>query len=274
MLARTLRATLLVAPLLGFTLVSPGGAPAYAAPVKPCDAVTLTSHQGSKVAGDGNTIAAFEGAIKKGAEAIETDVQPTADGVFVMFHNATVDGLTTGTGPLDEMTYAQLSELRTVPKGLPIPTLDETLRLAKDRGVKVQLELKSVQNWAPGQVQQVVDLVAGYGLRDQVTLYSRHIPSVRRIHRDFPDSIDGWKSPHWPTFDPEFAATFADGMVAKLKWYTKANMDRAHALGLRVYSAKLKDETMYAAAVDAGVDSVLVLSTARYVKWCAAQPTP
>lgn len=271
---RRLRAVFLVAPLVVASLAGAGVAPASAAAEKPCEAVTLTSHQGSKVTGDGNTIAAFKGAIRRGAEAIETDVQPTGDGVFVMFHNATVDGLTDGTGPLVEMTYAQLSQLRTVPKGLPIPTLSETLELARDRGVRVQLELKNVQKWAPGQVQQVVDLVDSYGLRDQVTLYSRNIPSVRRIHRAYPDSIDAWKSPHWPTFDPEFAATFTDGMVAKMKWYTTANMARAHALGLRVYSAKLKNETMYAAAVGAGVDSVLVLSPMRYTKWCAGQPTP
>jgi glycerophosphoryl diester phosphodiesterase len=51
----------------------------------------IIAHRGASGYAPENTRAAFERAIAMGADAIETDVQLTADGVLVLFHDTTVE---------------------------------------------------------------------------------------------------------------------------------------------------------------------------------------
>lgn len=89
-----------------------------------------------------NTIAGFAAAFAAGADIVEFDVQPTADGDFVVFHDWTLDCRTNGTGPTRNRSLAELKTLdigygytadggRTFPfrgKGVGLmPAIDEVL---------------------------------------------------------------------------------------------------------------------------------------------------
>ena len=54
-----------------------------------------------------NTLPAFEAAVA-GNYAIELDVQPSADGEAVVFHDETLDRLTEARGPVAALTTAAL----------------------------------------------------------------------------------------------------------------------------------------------------------------------
>ena len=68
-------------------------------------------HRGASGYAPENTRAAFARAIAMGADAIETDVQLTADGQLVLFHDATVERTSDGRGPLADYTLAELRAL-------------------------------------------------------------------------------------------------------------------------------------------------------------------
>ena len=73
-----------------------------------------------------NSRAAVEHTLALGLGYLETDVRASADGVAVLSHDPTVDRTTDGTGRVDELTWAQLAELRDASGERPL-RLDELL---------------------------------------------------------------------------------------------------------------------------------------------------
>lgn len=75
---------------------------------------------------DENTIPAFQAALKAGATHIETDVQVTADGVAVLFHDRDLARTGARAERVDELTIQELKTLR-LKQGGTVPTLVEAL---------------------------------------------------------------------------------------------------------------------------------------------------
>jgi glycerophosphoryl diester phosphodiesterase len=88
-----------------------------------------------------NTLAAAEAAIGHGF-AIECDLQPTADGEVVVFHDDTLERLADLSGPVAKQPLAALRRARILGGDAQIPTLEELLDLVDGR-VPLIIELKS-----------------------------------------------------------------------------------------------------------------------------------
>lgn len=69
------------------------------------------AHAGGDQAAPHSTPFAFAEAVAAGADVLELDVQLTVDGVLVVQHDDTVDKTTEATGPVGELTYAELHAL-------------------------------------------------------------------------------------------------------------------------------------------------------------------
>ncbi|HEV8121477.1 MAG TPA: glycerophosphodiester phosphodiesterase family protein [Candidatus Polarisedimenticolia bacterium] len=129
------------------------------------------AHRGSSVRAPENTLAAFEAAIKDGADAIEFDVRRTLDGVPVVLHDATLDRSTTGRGPLARTTLRELRRLDAGAwfdarfRGARVPTLAETLDLCRGRaGLNVEMKLDGLPGGRAGrtaEAQALAQAVAG-----------------------------------------------------------------------------------------------------------------
>ncbi len=87
-----------------------------------------------------NSLKAFEAAAS-GGYGLELDVQLTADGVPVVFHDDRLERMTGHQGRVAERTAAQLAEMRLAGTGQTIPTLAETLERIGRRCL-VLIELK------------------------------------------------------------------------------------------------------------------------------------
>lgn len=88
-----------------------------------------------------NSLGAFQAACAAGY-GIELDVQLTADGEAVVFHDDKLERMTGAAGKLSERTLTELSELRLKGTDERIPTLVETLALVGRRAM-VHVELKT-----------------------------------------------------------------------------------------------------------------------------------
>jgi glycerophosphoryl diester phosphodiesterase len=105
-------------------------------------------HRGAMDFAPQNTLPSFRIAEEQGADGVELDVQLTKDGVLVVFHDARVDDLTDGRGPLDSYTWSDLRRLDAGShfdrswRGTPIPTLEEVLA-SLDPRTTVNVELKT-----------------------------------------------------------------------------------------------------------------------------------
>jgi len=145
------------------------------------------AHRGCSMAYPENTLEAFAAAAKiEGLAGIELDIQLTKDGELVVIHDEKVDRTTNGKGRVCDYTLRKLKELKiTSINGTytTIPTLEEVFRLLypvceKDRPegkFRINIELKNSVIRYEGMEEKVLQLVADYGLQDNI-VYSSFLP--------------------------------------------------------------------------------------------------
>lgn len=90
-----------------------------------------------------NSIKAFQKAIDKNIP-IELDVQLTKDNVLVVFHDHTLDRMTSQKGILQEKTYEEISKYNLLDTNLKIPKFEEVLKLVKNK-VLLDIEIKDTK---------------------------------------------------------------------------------------------------------------------------------
>ncbi|WP_295927246.1 glycerophosphodiester phosphodiesterase family protein [uncultured Xanthomonas sp.] len=119
-----------------------------------------------------NSLLGLERCVALGVDMLETDIRRAGDGTLVMFHDATVDRTTDGTGKVAELTWPQLARLRLRDDegGADAPltdqhplTLQQMLAAAKGR-IMLNLDVK-----APIYAE-VVDAVRRAGMERQVVV--------------------------------------------------------------------------------------------------------
>ena len=103
-----------------------------------------------------NTLAGVRACLDAGAEAMEIDVQLSADGVPVLMHDETVDRTTNLSGPLRSLTFEQL-QAANAGDGEPVPSLDQLMSLVAGK-LTVMCELKQTTGDL-GYDQKLVDAV-------------------------------------------------------------------------------------------------------------------
>lgn len=107
-----------------------------------------------------NTIASFDAAIERGF-AIELDVQGTKDNDVVVFHDHTLDRLTSETGEVVERTREELEQIEVLGTSRPIPSLAKVLAHVDGRTPLV-VELKSRFDGDVSLADAVAGAIAAY----------------------------------------------------------------------------------------------------------------
>lgn len=114
------------------------------------DDVRYIAHRGFSGAAPENTIAAARLAGENGYYGCEFDIWPTADRVWVVMHDETVDRMTDGEGSISDMTLEQVKALK-IDAGSNIenypderiPTLNEMLAACDESGIRPIIEIKN-----------------------------------------------------------------------------------------------------------------------------------
>lgn len=122
------------------------------------------AHRGYHDAVEGrieNTLSAVQAAIEH-RFAIEVDLQLTADGAVVVFHDDTVDRLLDATGRVDSFPLAALRALAFRSGGERVPTLADLLETVAG-SVPLVLELKSAFTGDRRLERAVAPILAAYG---------------------------------------------------------------------------------------------------------------
>lgn len=111
----------------------------------------VVAHRGAGGEAPENTLAAVRAGRESGAGFLEIDARRSADGAFVIIHDATVDRTTNGTGEVASLTTSQLRALDAgswfAPRfqGERIPLLDEVLAAVEGWGGGLAVEVKDPQ---------------------------------------------------------------------------------------------------------------------------------
>jgi glycerophosphoryl diester phosphodiesterase len=121
--------------------------------------------------------------------AIEVDLQLSADGEIVVFHDDTLDRLAEATGPVATRSLAELKQIRLKGTEERIPTLSELLALVAGR-VPLLLELKSNRHVDERLVTRVAAELANYSGPVAVMSFDpRLLVAVRRHAPGLPRGI-------------------------------------------------------------------------------------
>jgi glycerophosphoryl diester phosphodiesterase len=158
--------------------------------------VSIVGHRGASACAPENTLSSFREALRQGAHIIELDVQLSADGHVVVFHDDRLDRTTNTQGPLTERTLVELKTLDAGgwfdPRfaGEPIPTLDEVLAWAKDR-IPLFVELKYSTHPNPTLHVAVVERIVAHRMTEQTMVISFHHQALRRVKERIPGIATG-----------------------------------------------------------------------------------
>lgn len=153
------------------------------------DGFVVIAHRGASAYFPENTMAAFRGAVEMDAEMIELDVMLSSDGIPVVFHDATLNEHTNGSGSVADYTLEELKEFDAggwfAPEftGQQIPTLEEVLKFAQGKiAVNIEIKTESVTNETVGGVEEkCLDLVKKYGMEEHVLFSSFDYRAVRHL---------------------------------------------------------------------------------------------
>jgi glycerophosphoryl diester phosphodiesterase len=160
------------------------------------------AHRGGSLIAPENTMAAFRNALTMPVDYIELDVQMSRDGRLIVFHDATVDRLTEGTGNILDLDFEYLRSLNVAakfPGGWPevehIPTLQEVLALVKGR-LRVCIEIKlGERDGRYGRYPQIAEAVTrevrNAKMLERVLIISFDWATLSRIRYLEPSFITG-----------------------------------------------------------------------------------
>ncbi|HVC34902.1 MAG TPA: glycerophosphodiester phosphodiesterase family protein [Chloroflexota bacterium] len=218
----------------------------------------MIAHRGASAYAPENTEAAFALGVAMGADAIETDLRQTRDGVVVLLHDALVDRTTDGHGPVAELSWASVRSLDAGawkhPRfaGERVPTLADFLdRYGK--GQPLYLEIK-----APEVVEASVAMVRDRGLLEGVVFTSFSFEAVEHVAL-LASVRTCWLVHQWT---PTEAARARSSTLYEVSVHA-SQLNRALVLeileaGRNVRAWGLKDDDLMHQAIAAGVSGATV----------------
>ena len=217
----------------------------------------VVAHRGASTVAKENTLAAFDAAIRIGADMTEFDLRRTADGVLVVHHDATVGG---EDGPrLAEMSYAEACAAG-LALGVEIPRLEEVAELCCGR-IGLVMELKE-----RGYEAAAVDALLSHVREERALVVSFHGEAIAAAKGHAPELRTGLcvapergrgvreQVPEFP-FDAARRAG-ADWLIAFWEYVTEGLLPVAHEEGFRALAWTVNDEATLHALFELGVDGV------------------
>ena len=222
------------------------------------DDVLIIAHRGAALHAPENTLASIRRAIEDSTDYVEIDVQETADGEVVVFHDS--DFMKTAGNPLT-IWDARRSDLDGIDVGSwfdsrfaseRVPTLEEVLLAAKDR-VRVNIELK-YYGFDEDLERRVVEIVERTGMADQIVIMSLKYDKVQKIRSVRPD----WTYGLLTTVNLGDPTAFdVDFLAVNVAAATRGFVRRAHARNRDVYVWTVNDPYAMSAMMSRGADGII-----------------
>jgi glycerophosphoryl diester phosphodiesterase len=154
------------------------------------DRPLVLGHRGAPLEAPENTMRGFRLALAHGADGVELDVQPAADGTPVVIHDLSLDRTTDRTGAVASLSWPDIALARA--GGEPVPRLPEAAAWAGESGAWVNVEIKS-----PGAEAASVAAMEAAGVMER-TVFSSFVPGViARLGRVAPHAVRYLLTERW-----------------------------------------------------------------------------
>jgi glycerophosphoryl diester phosphodiesterase len=222
------------------------------------DAVLVVAHRGASKAAPENTMAAFRQAIEDGADWIELDVQETADGEVVVFHDS---DFMRAAGVSTKIWDATMADLGSIDIGSwfspafaneRVPTLAAVLDACNGKvGVVIELKYYGHDQQLEERVAKLVD---ARGMAGHVAVMSLELDQVRRMKTLRPD----WKVGLLMSVSAgSLQSSGADFLAVNAAFADRRFVRSAHRRGTKVFVWTVNDASTMSAMMGRGVDGLI-----------------
>lgn len=222
------------------------------------DHTEIMAHRGASAAAPENTLAAIRQAISDGADWVEVDVQETADGVVVLFHDSDFKKLAGIDLKIWNATSDQLknidvgSSFSTEFQKERVPTLNQALALCKEK-IGVNIELKYYGHDERLE-KRVIQSVESHGMESSILIMSLN----RNVLQKFRSIRPGWKVGLLTAVAVgKLTRVDADFLAVNVKMATPRFVRSAHRRGKAVYVWTVNDPLTMSIMMGRGVDAII-----------------
>jgi glycerophosphoryl diester phosphodiesterase len=221
------------------------------------------AHRGGAAHYPENSWRAFEHAIGLGYSYLETDLQATADGVLVAFHDRTLDRVTDRVGRIAQLPHREIAAAR-IGGTDPIPALEDLLGAWPE--ARFNLDVKD-----DPAVPPLPDALRRTGAWDRVCITSFSARRLAAVRRQLPRPVCMATSPVGVA--AVRLGVPGRGLAGRLRQQsvrctqvpvgvaTDSFLRRAHTLGLQVHVWTVNDRSVMAGLLDLGVDGIMTDET-------------
>ncbi|HZB33011.1 MAG TPA: glycerophosphodiester phosphodiesterase [Streptosporangiaceae bacterium] len=228
------------------------------------------AHRGGAFGGLENSMPAFQHAIDLGYRYLETDVNATADGVALAFHDRTLDRVTDRVGRIARLPYAEVAKAR-IGGSEPIPTLEDVL--GSWPGARVNIDVKDEP--AIGPLITALHRTQAWRRVCLTSFSTRRLAQVRTRLRLFTDvevctslgprGVMALRAKSYGGPLAKLVRLASTGVacaqvpygVGRTPFVTRAFIDRAHELGLQVHAWTVNEHLEMIRLLDLGVDGIM-----------------
>lgn len=197
--------------------------------------VDVIAHRGGGTLAHENTVVSLEAAIEKNATASEIDVQRTADGHYIVNHDADFKRCCGVQREPENMTLAEVRGLQVADAQNPfapktgVATLEEMLDAAKGR-IKLYIELKG-KTADHRMVEDIHRMVVERDMLDECMVISLDYQLVDHIEKTHPELETGYLC--YFSFG-SVADLNCDVLLLEAETATASNVAKIHAAGKKV----------------------------------------
>ncbi len=222
------------------------------------DQTQITAHRGASGRAPENTLAAVKAAIQQGADWVEIDVQETADGHVVVFHDSDFKRVAGNELKIWDATLRDLEDVDIGSWFAPefnserVPTLAQVLETCKGK-VGVNIELKYYGREVRLE-ERVIEVVEAHNIEQEIVIMSLKQPAVQKIRNLRPSWTVGQLSA--VTFG-DLNRVDADFLAVSPGVANRNFIRRTQSSGRQVHVWTINDRLTMSIMVGRGVDNII-----------------
>jgi glycerophosphoryl diester phosphodiesterase len=243
----------------------------------PGEPAFIAGHRGDRANFPENTLPALAGVLNGDFDFVETDIQLTADGIPILFHDETLERTTNGVGVVADLTLAEIKLLDAGSwysaefRGETVPTLAEFLDIFTNSEKTALLELKGI--WTEDQVRTITALIYARGVQNRVIFEAFDYPTLESLAAAAPIFPRVLIQRYLPSDPVALANRFGAIAILTSPRSLEIHPDAVQVmhqagLGLILYTLNKKDR--WSEALELGVDGIITDTPSRLDKWLAA----
>ena len=152
----------------------------------------IIAHRGFSAIAPENTVAAFAAALASDASSVEFDLQLSAEGIPIIFHDRNLERITGVPGIINEKSLDEIEQLDAGKwfnekfVGEKIPTLSEALKILKSVDKFLYFDIKPYHDWTESSIEMLIQLLNQEEILEKCIITSFNETFLGRCQNLFP----------------------------------------------------------------------------------------